>query len=262
MRLHILSDLHLEVRSLPAADHPDTVDAEVTILAGDIGMALSGIEWALTINRPVLYVFGNHEGWDSRSAWERRPLTELLAAARARTAGTQVHVLENDALDLMGVRFLGCTLWTDFAVFPEREPADLMARLAEDMSDYRKIVVRDGPERTRPLRPADTLTWHEDSRDFLAGHLYTPTAGKTVVVTHHAPSARSLLYGEAMVNIDAAYASHVDDLVARADLWVQGHTHVPADYAVGPWGRVVSNPRGYVGMGEVVDFDPRWVVEV
>ena len=41
----------------------------------------------------------------------------------------------------------------------------------------------------------------------------------------------------------------------------RGHTHVTADYQVGT-GRVVCNPRGYVGHGAVLDFEPTLVVEV
>lgn len=83
------------------------------------------------------------------------------------------------------------------------------------------------------------------------------------MVTHHAPSAKSLATQFAAEPLDAAFASHMDDLVQRADLWIHGHTHVPVDYkATDRSGRVVSNPRGYVGVESVDGFDPTLVVEI
>jgi hypothetical protein len=53
----------------------------------------------------------------------------------------------------------------------------------------------------------------------------------------------------------------MDDLIGQVDLWVHGHTHNAVDYQVGQ-GRVVSNPRGYVGREPVLAFDPELVVQV
>jgi len=71
-----------------------------------------------------------------------------------------------------------------------------------------------------------------------------------VVVTHHAPSARSLTYQEPSWLLDSAYASNLDHLMGeeRVRLWVHGHTHLATDYEV-MGTRVVSNPRGYVPGG-------------
>jgi len=103
---------------------------------------------------------------------------------------------------------------------------------------------------------------HHESRDYLERELARSTdREKTVVVTHHAPMARSLLCKRAHSPSDAAYASTLDDLVAKPNLWVHGHTHVATDYRIGE-GRVVSNPRGYIGQDYVADFNPALVVEV
>lgn len=59
MKLHILSDIHLEFQEF---DPPD-VGANVIILAGDIHVKNKGIRWALDKlpKVPILYVLGNHE---------------------------------------------------------------------------------------------------------------------------------------------------------------------------------------------------------
>ncbi len=116
MRLHILNDLHLEFARWPREIDLNAIDADVTVLAGDIGVGLGGVTWALAaFRRPVIYILGNHEYFGQRL------MPELLAAARTKCRGTHVHLLENDAVVIEGVRFLGCTLWTDFALFEEEE---------------------------------------------------------------------------------------------------------------------------------------------
>ncbi|MBC7489687.1 MAG: hypothetical protein H7240_06605 [Glaciimonas sp.] len=54
--------------------------------------------------------------------------------------GTNVHLLERDHICIEGVRFLGCTLWTDFRLQPspeEREVAITMASAA--VRDFSRI---------------------------------------------------------------------------------------------------------------------------
>lgn len=72
MNLSIVSDLHLEFADfLPA-----TAQADVVILAGDIGLRSNGIDWAAHHfpNQHVIYVAGNHEFYGS----DRRALTRDL----------------------------------------------------------------------------------------------------------------------------------------------------------------------------------------
>ena len=58
MKLHILSDIHLEF----AGFDPPATDADVVVLAGDIGIGPGAVAWAaVTFPQPVLLVPGNHE---------------------------------------------------------------------------------------------------------------------------------------------------------------------------------------------------------
>lgn len=87
--------------------------------------------------------------------------------------------------------------------------------------------------------------YNATSRGWLA-RCFAEGSGKRVVLTHHAPSARSLAADRRDNLISAAYASHSDELVeaSQAALWIHGHTHHAVDYTIGTT-RVVSNPRGY-----------------
>ena len=107
MKLHILSDVHLEFSMLEA---PRT-DADVVILAGDIAHGSKGILWARDSfpGQPIVYVPGNHEFYGAD-----RP--ETLAAMRIAAKECGVHLLDQDEVVIQTkdgqerVRFLGCTL--------------------------------------------------------------------------------------------------------------------------------------------------------
>ena len=60
--------------------------------------------------------------------------------------------------------------------------------------------------------------------------------------------------------LTAAFASDLDELLAKATLWVHGHLHAPSNYVLHGC-RVVANPRGYVDIREDKAFNPALVVE-
>ena len=247
MKLHVVSDLHA---GFGAFDPPET-DADVLVLAGDVDVGVRGIElakaWAR--GRPVLYVAGNHEFYGEAIP---RHLRRLEEAAE----GSPVRFLEDREVVLGGVRFLGCTLWTDFELFGARAVGAAAAQGV--MNDFRKIRVE--PE-FRRLTPNDVMAIHHRSVRWLGERLDTPFAGPTVVVTHAAPSLRSVSPVHRRDPVTAAFASDLEWMMdGRAVLWIHGHTHFCCDYEVGGT-RVVANQRGYPGE-DTGAFDPACVVEV
>jgi predicted phosphodiesterase len=250
VRVHVVSDLHLErgVRELPMPD------ADVVVLAGDISTGTRGVEWARewSDGRPVLYVAGNHEYYG-------QSLPGLIQDLRAAAAGSAVRVLEDDEAVIDGVRFLGCTLWSDFE-FDGPESRELSMRVCERaVSDYR--VIRRGDE-DRPITPADTLDLHFRSRAWLEERLATAFAGPTVVITHHAPYVRWRPPKRALRLLAGAFVSDLAAMMGsgRVPLWIYGHTHRVADLEIAGT-RIVSNPCGYPNEA-VEGYDPALVVEI
>jgi hypothetical protein len=141
-----------------------------------------------------------------------------------------------------GVRFLGATLWTDFALHGE-DRRDAALDLAQaSMTDFRRI--RKSPSFSR-LRARDTLALHRRAKAWLRDALAREHAGPTVVVTHHAPAAANLQDRFRHDLLSAAYASNLGSLLdGRAALWISGHTHRALD-EVHHGTRLVSNQRGY-----------------
>jgi len=232
MRLHVLSDLHLEFEPFT----PPAVKADAVILAGDISTGLNGLKWALKSfpERPVIYVLGNHEFYGQK-------LQKLAAELKETARGTNVHLLENESCTLGDVTFLGATLWTDFALNGNPVVSEVAAQTG--MNDYRRI--RTLPNYRR-LRPSDTRQLHAQSRKWIEDQLFGLKGRKVVVVTHHAPSPDSI---PSAFNGDAfnpAFASDMRRFITEtgARLWVHGHLHSPSDYMIGDT-RVLANPRGY-----------------
>lgn len=253
MKLHVLSDLHLSQAGFAC---PAT-DADAIILAGDIARPREAVAWAAGLGKPVLYVPGNHEFYGGS-------LGGTLAQLRALCEGTQVQVLDGSELVLDGVRFLGATLWTDFLLFGEQEGRDAAVEAAcRFMRDFQRIRLVDGDEAL--FTPLDAAALFQRHAAWLEHRLAEPHDGPTVVITHHAPSARSIHPRFAGSPVNACFVSHADHLLGseRACLWVHGHTHDSFDYDAGGT-RVVCNPRGYAreGVPENARFDPGLVVEV
>ena len=249
MRIRILNDLHVD---LGRVDLPQ-VEADVTVLAGDVRRGKAALTWVRENfpKTPVIYVLGNHEFYGGA-------VPKLIEDFRRLCAGTNIHILENNALIIDGIRFLGCTLWTDFRLFGD--PALAGREAATIMNDYRFIRVSPA---FRRLTGRDTAGFHWRSRRWLTEQIDSAATVPTVVVTHHAPSARSLHPEEAGKLISAAYASNLDELVAasHARLWIHGHIHRRNDYRLGTT-RVISNPRGYTDGGERAGFDPALIVDL
>ncbi len=65
MKIQILSDLHLEMLIDRSKAKIEETDADVVVLAGDIGDADWVVEWAgqqaQRMGKPVVFVPGNHE---------------------------------------------------------------------------------------------------------------------------------------------------------------------------------------------------------
>jgi 3',5'-cyclic AMP phosphodiesterase CpdA len=260
MRAWIISDLHVELTEgweIPGPSERPLFD--IMIVAGDLIPRMErGVRWLIerVDDRPVIYIAGNHEAYGT-------DIDRFLEKAREAAAGTNIIVMENDVVDIGGVRIIDCTLWTDFGLYGD--PHGAMALAGERMNDYRRIRHMNYERR---LRPIDTLARHRRSRAFIEEQLARPFAGKRVVVTHHAPYFGGLASGTEKDPLSAAYASDLVPLIESCgpDVWIYGHTHRSDDTLLGRT-RVLSNAKGYgPGLGASTwdnpMFDPKFTVEI
>ncbi|WP_020406237.1 metallophosphoesterase [Hahella ganghwensis] len=248
MNIQLFSDLHIEFEDFEA--HCD--GADVVVFAGDIHIGVKGIEWIerQNINCPIIYVLGNHE-------YYRHKYPSLIRKVKARVAGTNIHVLENESVDINGVRFHGATLWTNFELYGNPKVAGYECQ--QVMTDFKKI--RKEPSYSK-LRSLDVAIIHAHSMHWLSQSLNDSPAALNVVVTHHAPSIKSVpqRYKENIVT--AAYASNLESFIEefKPDLWLHGHLHNSSNYYVGCC-NIRCNPRGYVDERNA-EFDPRLLISL
>ncbi|WP_137860655.1 metallophosphoesterase [Variovorax sp. 3P27G3] len=276
MKLLILSDLHAEFETFEVAKD---LDYDVAVLAGDIvAPGRVAARWlrnpARFGNKPIVQIAGNHEYYES-------VLDQELLEMRRQAKDHNIQFLDCDEVVIAGMRFLGCTLWTDFrlridnpgfAGQPVRLLSDRdrsMTECSRRLADYSAIRIDDpltsNSRGTRRLVPMETLQIHRRHRSWLRKKLAEPFDGPTVVVTHHAPHRKSL---EPRFAEDWASGGFVNEMLLEffevPSLWVHGHTHDSFDYRVGAC-RVVCNPRGYLsrhGEFENKQFNPELVVKL
>ena len=267
MKIQLLSDLHLE----HSHRHPPFIlpatDADVVVLAGDIDNGSRAIDWAEETfpNQTVLYVPGNHEYYDA----DLQAAAATLKTRAQRSAN--VRLLDNDERTIDGVRFLGSTLWTDFALLGRQQMDRVIAESLKYVVDFRKIRMGDDF-----LTPQQTADLHRDAVAFLEARLERSFAGKTVVITHHAPHPNSVHPRWAGSLVNAAFVSDLTRLMGKSTLWFHGHTHDSFDFRVNGT-RVVANPMGYRTSTwreprtadttlrvttENARFDPAFIVEI
>jgi len=245
MKIHILSDLHLE--SAPFT--PPATNADVVILAGDIAVGVEGVLWAReAFDVPVIYVCGNHEFHNPDYT-----IKEHIEMMKEVAAGSNVTVLDNDVAVVDGVRFIGSTMWTD-----------VQNAYSALYCDIDRISV--GEDAYGPVHFSKDYAQglFERNRGWLKAELEKRFDGETVVITHHAPSWKSLHEQHVGNPWNPCFISDLEGLMNGVDVWVHGHTHNNFDYEVAGT-RVVCNPRGYpnpLGGWENNEFDVGKVVEI
>jgi len=248
MKIQIISDLHREFGSSELCFS----QADVVVLAGDVNLGIKGIEWIRSKipEKPVIYVLGNHEYY--KGAYPKT-LHKIQEAAQ----GSMIFVLENSFVDIDGIRFHGATLWTDFSIFGNAMKYGMICQ--PEMNDY-KMIRRD-PSYSR-MRTIDTFKIHQFSKLWLKESLEDSKELKNIVVTHHAPSIRSVPEEYKEDPLTAAYASDLEDLIMEHQplYWIHGHIHTPCGYQIGKT-KVICNPHGYIDE-KYNGHDKKLIVEV
>ncbi len=252
-----VSDLHLEFEpfELAALMKKQGIAApDILVLAGDIGLGVKGMEWAArqreVLKCEVLYVKGNHELYG-------RQFDEVVDLLKITGKREGIFYLDCDEIILKGVRFLGCTLWTDFELNGIAEKVWAIRDAKRYMNDFFVIKKEDGSS----LLPEDSIEIHRQEREWIEKMLAQPFNGKTCVVTHHLPLPNSVadrFKGDAL---SPAFASDLTALFMRTppDLWIHGHTHDSFDYLAGD-ARVYCNPKGYRNENRVFSIDKKIVL--
>lgn len=232
--------------------------ADVIVVPGDIFSKGRNIQFLRLIwpEKTIVTVSGNHEHYGM-------DIHKNLNAMRQAAQVHNIHFLENDEVVINGVRFLGCTLWTDFELYNREQRKNCMLDAQQYLNDFKHIRIDNGQWNFTPI---DSIEMHKESVKWLKQKIDEPFDGPTIVVTHHAPSYKSVVPRFQGDLLSACFASNLDHLMdgSKIELWVHGHMHDSLDYEVNGT-RVICNPRGYCrfeGGEENSDFDPKLLIEI
>lgn len=152
---------------------PD-VEADLFVVAGDVSRPVGAIEWAKSLHAPAVFVAGNHEFYGSSIGATYRQLRQLAE-------GSNVTILEKDDHYFMGVRFLGCTLWSDYRLFSSpQEAADGLSHAEAQIRDFTRINVADGLE--YKFNASVSRLLFDETVDWLDQQFSRPHSGPTVVI--------------------------------------------------------------------------------
>lgn len=259
MKLLILADLHLDeitdvevLRALGEAIACVGQEADALIIAGDLTEAAlhrwpNAIRW-LGKHYPTaqtVFIPGNHDYYGGRLDTLDEDL-ERLCRAEGASFGQCLR------MELGDTRVLMTTLWTDMLLFDADGDAFDQKSLWHArvmMPDYGHGGIMIG-EDNLPVLPEHTVSVHMRQRAWLSAELERPWEGKTVVVTHHAPSAA---VGGAMSSLSPCFVSNLDHLIERQrpEAWIFGHTHRPAELRT-TGGTLLRN----VSLGYAHEFHP------
>lgn len=277
MRIILWSDLHRDGYDFKLSQftpEQKALFADCTlVIAGDLvsdykSMVLDFLEGVSNIFKHVIYVFGNHEYWYDDIYAPEKLQEEIATIQWTKHILKNVHVLEEDMIVLDDVTFIGGTLWTSL----KDNSFIAVQESFKCMYDYQLIKY------DRTARPARTMTpqlWmalHESCVKSIEGYLHDiPDTSKVVVVTHHAPSEKSVHEKYAGDPLNESFYTDLEGLINLFSEkfakwhWFHGHVHTNFDYTVGTC-RVVCNPRGYVhrqtAIPENQDFNPFLEIEV
>lgn len=253
------SDLHLRgssaERRRKALNFPK--EADVIVLAGDIaeGMQAPLVALELADAYPcahVVWIAGNHENYYAN-------IDQQIERFRQFCDGHErMHFLENDCVEIFGIKFIGCTLWSDFSILGE--PESSMALASQRINDFVCIESAGGFTFT----PKDCAARFLESFTFLDEELAISDPRKTVVVSHFPPGLETRNPNFEVDGLTAYFQANVGLLLDlyQPTLWIYGHNHYSQEQKIGNT-RVVSHQLGYQAEdGRIPAYEPSKLVFV
>ncbi len=238
MKLRIVSDLHIEhdPQELPIMDDEDK---QVLILGGDITPNVGKYrEFLRDLSyrfKDIIIIYGNHEYYGHKFGELKDDMNDMC------TEFKNVHLLDNMAINLDGVAIYGGTLWTS-----------AYKDIWYGLNDFNVVTyIEDG------------INMYSEEYDNSLAHLDEMIPEFDVVITHHAPSYKSVAPMFENSPYNKYFVNNLDGLVQKGGeklkLWVHGHCHNSSNYQIDNC-TVICNPKGY--FKENKDYNNELIYEI
>ena len=252
-KIRLLSDLHMEGFPFDYIHKGE----DILVLAGDIHT--KGRHSVLLDQVPesvqVLLVAGNHEFYGSYYQ------DAMLELAYFESRYPNVFFLNNSTFETKDLAFYGGTMYSDFALMPNRLKSYVQANAAVSINDFFQIRKRTDDGMNAFWKTTDHLEEHKKFKKGLSKFLTKKKNNKKKIVVSHFMPHPALIdeqYRGSILN--AYFCSDMSKYMGFDGYWFYGHTHSSGDIMIGDT-RVIGNPRGY-GDENIEGFDPNLIVEI
>jgi predicted phosphohydrolase len=243
MKIQYCSDLHLEFdqNSKYLSNIPLDVNGDILILAGDI-IPLHDeffnnpfFNFISDNYKQVFWVPGNHEYYYTDISVFSRKYNNNLRG--------NINIVSNIQLQYENVNFIFTSLWSKISIKNEKI-------IEQSVSDFDCISLKN-----RKINAGDFNNLHNECLNFLKNSLKN-TKNKTVVVTHHMPSAlcNSPLQNRSPIN--EAFCVELTEFIenCNADFWLFGHSHFNQKPLYIGNTILLTNQLGYIHCNEHSSF--------
>lgn len=265
-KFRICSDLHLErltyksivdysnrnYNSYSILEKQENEKEQILLLVGDICEAnalQSHIFFFEEISnrfKHVFYVMGNHEHWHHDVTYTEQKIKDFL------NQFNNITLLEKECTFIEDIAIFGATLWSNFNNNPMIE-----WQCRNDIGDFKTIKI-DG---NKSFLTGHCIQQYEQTIDKLKEFIDIKH-DKKIVMTHFAPSHRSIHKRYKTEIMSPYWCNNIDDLIRKSGIlyFCHGHTHNSFKYKIGKT-QVICNPVGY-GLRENKQFKKNLVIEI
>jgi len=223
MKMLVISDAHTEMHADRGAGFvADLADAGILVVAGDLGTKKTVVQILAELCTKydhVVYVHGNHELYANHISGFRHQMASVTRKM------PNFHWLNNGAVTIDGVPFVGTTFW-----FPY-DTTNLLYQ--QEITDFYAIP--------------SFVPWVYQEHAKAAAYLADRVTPESVVLTHHAPSMQSVSPEFMGSSLNRFFIAPIGEHIiqsASPALWIHGHVHASCDYTLEST-RVLCNPYGY-----------------
>jgi predicted phosphohydrolase len=244
MKIQYCSDLHLEFPENRKflLRNPLKPIGDILLLAGDIvpfhdqEKARGFFDFVSDHFSTTYWIPGNHEYYGSDIADKPSPLWEDIHP--------NVHLVNNQSVELGGIRFIFSTLWSRISPPLEWDIQRCINDFSAISCDGEKFTAR------------NFTRLHKACLAFITKSLESKEKAPCVVVTHHVPTMMNYpnLYKNSVLT--QAFAVELFDLIDHFSpaYWIYGHHHVNTpEFKAGPT-TMLTNQLGYVHHYEYRSF--------
>ena len=205
-----------------------------------------------SINKPIVYIKGNHEAYISTFNVVEKEIRQLEATYK------HFHFLDDQVYDTGEYRFIGTTLWSNLDITPPKDQLKIKDLVEWSINDFRVIMQEDDKGVMKPFTVNDMISKNLAARAFIKSSI--KPGMKNIVVSHFCPSEKSIHPQWKGSSLNPYFTCNCENLMTDdVYLWIFGHTHSSCNYMVNKT-MCVCNPRGY--RDENKEFKSTLTVEV